>query len=181
MIFATMLHLKANKRMLFFLKPRNCFTIFIIIILKINGLCQDVDSLNIFRNLSIDTVTVSSGQIFKTGTMTKEILTDSFLRRSVQGTLSNMLDKLPGMSAINTGVGISKPVIRGLSFQRIIVNHNGIKQEGQQWGADHGLEIDQFDVDRIEILKGPVSLLYGSDGLGGVINILPMRIPTADV
>ncbi len=104
-------------------------------------------------------------------------LTKSALLKNQGNTFINTLEKLPGISSINTGVGISKPVIRGLSLNRVIVNEYGIKQEGQQWGVDHGLEIDQFNVDRVEVLKGPVSVLYGSDGIGGVINILPPLIP----
>lgn len=101
------------------------------------------------------------------------VLDRDFLERNNGGTFANALEKLPGISTINTGVGISKPVIRGMSFNRIMINDRGIKQEGQQWGADHGLEIDPFDVDRVEVVKGPSSLLYGSDGMAGVINIAP--------
>ncbi len=104
-------------------------------------------------------------------------LSKSALLKNQGNTFINTLEKLPGISSINTGVGISKPVIRGLSLNRVIVNEYGIKQEGQQWGVDHGLEIDQFNVDQVEVLKGPVSLLYGADGIGGVINILPPLIP----
>jgi iron complex outermembrane recepter protein len=92
-------------------------------------------------------------------------------------TLAKTMEKLPGIHSMNVGVGISKPVIRGLFANRVIVNHSYIKQEGQQWGTDHGLEIDPFDVTEIEIIKGPASLQYGSDGLGGVINILPNKLP----
>lgn len=90
------------------------------------------------------------------------------------------LERLPGFRALQTGVGIAKPVIRGLSLNRVVVNEYGIKQEGQQWGLDHGLEIDQFGVERVELIKGPVSVMYGSDGLGGVINILPPIVSAAD-
>lgn len=91
--------------------------------------------------------------------------------------LATSLNDLAGISSITTGTGIGKPVIRGLSANRVLVNHQGIKQEGQQWGNDHGLEIDANAVDRVEIVKGPASLQYGSDGLGGVINILPSPPP----
>jgi len=91
-------------------------------------------------------------------------------------TLAGSLERVPGLSAIHTGTGIAKPVIRGLSLNRIVVNEYGIKQEGQQWGLDHGLEIDQYNVHQLEVIKGPVSLLYGSDGIGGVVNILPAPI-----
>ena len=86
---------------------------------------------------------------FKTGaveqSLTTQTISDEFLRKNPGGTLMSSLQQLPGINAINTGVSIAKPVIRGLSFNRVIVNDRGIKQEGQQWGADHGLEIDQFD------------------------------------
>jgi iron complex outermembrane recepter protein len=81
------------------------------------------------------------------------------------------LERLPGVHAMSIGAGFSKPVIRGHGFNRIVVAENGIKQEGQQWGADHGLEIDQFNIGRVEVLKGPGSLVYGSDAMGGVIEI----------
>jgi len=105
------------------------------------------------------------------------VITRNFIQKFSTGTLVNSLERLPGISAINTGVGISKPVIRGLSFNRVLVLENGIRQEGQQWGADHGLEIDAFNADRIEIIKGPASLLYGSDAIGGVISIRPAAAP----
>lgn len=89
---------------------------------------------------------------------------------------TNLIDaiaKQPGISQITTGTGISKPVIRGLGFNRVVVVNDGIRQEGQQWGDEHGLEIDEFSVHHVEILKGPASLAYGSDALAGVINLLP--------
>lgn len=88
---------------------------------------------------------------------------------------SNLIDAIsrtPGVSQITTGPGISKPVIRGLSYNRVVTLSDGVKQQGQQWGDEHGIEIDQYSADRVEVLKGPASLMYGSDALGGVINIL---------
>lgn len=92
-----------------------------------------------------------------------------------ENTSTNLIDnisKKPGMSQISTGAAISKPVIRGLSYNRVITLNDGTRQEGQQWGDEHGIEIDEFSVDRVEIIKGAGSLMYGSDGLGGVINFL---------
>ena len=83
------------------------------------------------------------------------------------------LEKVPGISALNNGVGVSKPAIRGLNGNRVVVTTDGIKQEGQQWGSDHGLEIDVNDADKIEIIKGAGALVYGSDAVAGVINIRP--------
>lgn len=113
----------------------------------------------------------------KEQTLPIEILDAEFLAKNRKGTFVNSIENIPGVNAINTGVGISKPVIRGMSFNRVIVNDKGIKQEGQQWGTDHGLEIDMFEPGRVEVIKGPGSLMYGSDGLGGVINIFPPAIP----
>jgi iron complex outermembrane recepter protein len=128
----------------------------------------------------LDVVTIMDEHAKQERSLASEYLTDQFFEQRQQGSFAAALEKLPGISALNTGVGIAKPVIRGLSSNRIIVNHYGIKQEGHQWGADHGLEIDAFDIERVEIIKGPASLQYGSDGLGGVINILSGNILTED-
>jgi iron complex outermembrane recepter protein len=136
-----------------------------------------------FHDLQLDEVVVI-GDHYKTGrveqALTVRSVGEDYFRRQNAGTLINSLEKVPGISAINTGVGIAKPVIRGMSFNRVIVMDKGVKQEGQQWGADHGLEIDQYDPERVEVVKGPASLLYGSDGIAGVIRILPISIPAQD-
>ncbi len=129
------------------------------------------------QSLMIEAYPFKSGPTEQSQTVL--IVDREFVERYNAGTFANTLERLPGMATINTGVGISKPVIRGMSFNRIMVNDRGIKQEGQQWGADHGLEIDPFDVDRVEIIKGPASLIYGSDGMAGVINIKPAPLPEA--
>jgi iron complex outermembrane recepter protein len=93
----------------------------------------------------------------------------------LQNSSTNIIDAIatqPGISQITTGSGISKPVIRGLGYNRVVVVKDGIRQEGQQWGDEHGIEIDEFAVNRVEILKGPASLTYGSDAMAGVINLL---------
>jgi len=94
--------------------------------------------------------------------------------------LMDALSHTEGVQAMDIGVGFSKPMIRGLGFQRVVVSDNGVKQEGQQWGADHGLEIDAFHVDGVVVVKGPASVLYGSDAMGGAIEILPPIIPYQD-
>jgi len=124
----------------------------------------------------METVIIHEEHAKQEMTLQTDHIQEDFFERNFEGTFAQTIEKLPGMSSINVGVGISKPVIRGLSSNRIIVNHQGIKQESQQWGSDHGLEIDQFDVERVEIIKGPASLQYGSDGLGGVINIMPQTL-----
>ena len=100
-----------------------------------------------------------------------DILKRNFFFENGATNLVGALTKVAGISAISTGAGISKPVIRGLGYNRVLVVQDGIRQEGQQWGDEHGLEIDGYAVDRVEIFRGPASLMYGSDGLGGVIHI----------
>ena len=82
----------------------------------------------------------------------------------------------PGVSQITTGGAISKPVIRGLGYNRVVVVNDGIRQEGQQWGDEHGIEIDGASVHSVEILKGPASLMYGSDAMAGVLIFHPVPV-----
>ena len=107
-----------------------------------------------------------------------EIINDEYLKQNLGGSLMNSLERLPGITTIEIGSGQSKPVIRGLGFNRIVVVENNIKHEAQQWGTDHGLEIDQYAVDNIEIIKGPSSLIYGSDAIGGVIDLRNKKVPS---
>ncbi|KAB1065659.1 TonB-dependent receptor [Salibacter halophilus] len=130
---------------------------------------------------NIDEIIIEGHKATDHDALDNKELTADFFEQNSGNNFVETLEKIPGINALNTGVGVSKPVIRGLSFNRVLVNNNGVKQNGQQWGADHGLEIDQFGVERVEVVKGPSSLLYGSDGLGGVINILPAPVPREDV
>jgi iron complex outermembrane receptor protein len=95
----------------------------------------------------------------------------------IVGNLStNIIDaisKLPGVTQLTTGPNVSKPFIRGLGFNRILTLYDGVRQEGQQWGDEHGIEVDQYGVDHAEVIKGPASLTYGSDALAGVVNLVP--------
>ncbi|HET6992216.1 MAG TPA: TonB-dependent receptor, partial [Bacteroidia bacterium] len=82
-------------------------------------------------------------------------------------------------NAVTTGPNVSKPFIRGLGYNRILTLYDGTRQEGQQWGDEHGIEVDQYSIDRIEVVKGPASLTYGSDALAGVVNLIPASpVPT---
>ena len=101
-----------------------------------------------------------------------------YLQSNFAGSLMQTLEAIPGVKAMAIGSGQSKPVIRGLGFNRLAVTEDGIKHEGQQWGDDHGLEIDQFSIDRAEVIKGPAALLYGSDAIGGVLSLYTNHVPT---
>ena len=106
---------------------------------------------------------------------------NSYIEGNFSGSLMQSLSQIPGVKAITIGSGQSKPVIRGLGFNRMAVCENGIKHQGQQWGHEHGLEIDQFSVESIEIIKGPAALIYGSDAIGGVININNNTLPAKHI
>ncbi len=99
------------------------------------------------------------------------------LNQSGSTNLIDVLKNIPGVSQITTGAGISKPTIRGLGYNRVISLYNGIRQEGQQWGDEHGIEMDEYSIDRVEIVKGPGSLMYGSDGIAGVLNFISPKAP----
>ena len=99
------------------------------------------------------------------------------LRRGNSTNVVEALSHRPGINQITTGSGISKPVIRGLGYNRVIVLTDGIRQEAQQWGDEHGVEIDSYSVNRVEVIKGPGSILYGSDAMAGVINFLSVAPP----
>lgn len=114
---------------------------------------------------------VSTATRLKQSPQPVAILKRTELLKISSSNIINSLTKVAGVNALTTGPAISKPFIRGLGYNRVLVVNDGIKQEGQQWGDEHGIEIDDYSVQRVEVLKGPASLMYGSDGLAGVINI----------
>ncbi len=97
------------------------------------------------------------------------VVTSNQLKETSSSNLIDAIAHQPGISQITTGGGISKPVIRGLGYNRIVTVNDGIRQEGQQWGDEHGIEIDAQSINNVEILKGPASLMYGSDAMAGVV------------
>ena len=117
----------------------------------------------------------------KKSALTVEVIEQDFLRKHFTGNFMQAMENIPGVQAMDIGSGFSKPMIRGMGFNRIAVLENGIKQEGQQWGADHGLELDAFNIGTVNVLKGPSSLLYGSDAMGGVIDITSPPVPSVDM
>jgi iron complex outermembrane receptor protein len=99
------------------------------------------------------------------------------LKQIEQTNESNIIDVLvknaPGLNAVKTGANISKPFIRGMGYSRVLTLYDGLRQEGQQWGDEHGIEVDAYNMQRAEVIKGPSSLLYGSDAVAGVVSLFP--------
>ncbi|GAB3024920.1 TonB-dependent receptor [Niabella terrae] len=122
-----------------------------------------------------ETVTVtgvSTATSLKRSPQQVSVISAAELQQSTGTTLLDMVAREPGVSIVTTGPAVAKPFIRGLGYNRVLAVHDGVRQEGQQWGDEHGLEVDEYSTRRIEILRGPASLIYGSDAIGGVINIL---------
>lgn len=91
--------------------------------------------------------------------------------------LTDALTRLPGVSQLSTGIGISKPVIRGLYGNRILVLFSGLRFDNQQWQNEHGMGLSDVGISKAEVIKGPLSVLYGTDAMGGVINIIEESPP----
>lgn len=91
---------------------------------------------------------------------------------------TELLTKIPGVEMISKGSGVSKPVIRGLGMDNVLVLNNGVRNENYQYSDHHPLGIDEFGIEDVEVIKGPASLLYGSDAIGGVVNFIKEKPAT---
>jgi iron complex outermembrane recepter protein len=118
---------------------------------------------------------VSSATSTKKTPVPVDIVKREELFNNASTNLIDNLSRIPGVAQVSTGPALSKPFIRGLGYNRVIVVNDGIRQEGQQWGDEHGIEIDELNASRVEVLKGPASLMYGSDALAGVVNIISIQ------
>ena len=134
-----------------------------------------LDSTDVFfRHIELKQVVVTgpTGAVkMQDMSMPAGIVDRNSLRMTPATNIVDAVAKLPGVAQVSTGSGISKPVIRGLGYNRVVVVADGVRQEGQQWGDEHGVEIDGNAVSSVEVLKGPASLLYGSDALAGVLKL----------
>jgi iron complex outermembrane recepter protein len=120
------------------------------------------------------TGTATAGKVENTPQPVTDV-PNSYLMQNASTNIIDAISKVPGVSGITDGQSISKPVIRGLGYNRVVVINDGVRQEGQQWGDEFGIEVDPNSVNRVEILKGPASLMYGSDAMSGVINFIPEK------
>ncbi|MBC7383180.1 MAG: TonB-dependent receptor plug domain-containing protein, partial [Bacteroidia bacterium] len=133
-------------------------------------------------NFNLEASSIESPEVIVTGVAVAtdqhttpapiNIITPNFLQETGFNNIIDALKYSPGVSQITQGPAISKPVIRGLGYNRVVVVNDGIRQEGQQFGDEFGIEADPYSINKIEILRGPASLSYGSDAMAGVINML---------
>ncbi len=156
------------------------FRFILCVVLYCTPIClfaQDIDTL-LFKE--IDELVVKGNlqkQEQRNNALSVVVAERKDIEKRFSGNVMQGLEYIPGVQSIRIGSGFSKPMIRGMGFNRVSVVEGGVKQEGQQWGADHGLEIDAFNVDRVTIRKGSSSLLFGSDAMGGVVEILQPKLP----
>lgn len=104
-------------------------------------------------------------------------LTGSELAKTRGQSLGESLQGITGVTMLQTGSSIAKPIIHGLHSNRILIMNNGVRQEGQQWGSEHAPEIDPFVANRLSVVKGAAGVRYGSDAIGGVILVEPQELP----
>jgi iron complex outermembrane receptor protein len=140
---------------------------------------------NTIANVAMQSSIIEESEVVVTGT-SKAIailrnpvpiiaINKQYLQQNLSTNIIDAIAKIPGVTALTTGPNVSKPFIRGLGYNRILTLYDGVRQEGQQWGDEHGIEVDQYSIDRIEVIKGPASLTYGSDALAGVVNLIPTQ------
>jgi iron complex outermembrane recepter protein len=120
-------------------------------------------------------VSASSGRLQGENIVSIEHKKITELRQNSPLTLAEAISNISGVDQTTTGAGIGKPVIRGLSGNRIVTYAQGIRIENQQWGDEHGLGVGDVGIESVEVIKGPASLLYGSDALGGVLYFIDER------
>ncbi|MDI9359018.1 MAG: TonB-dependent receptor [Phycisphaerales bacterium] len=125
-------------------------------------------------------IVVQTGSASPTTIRTNPMTIVKVSQKMIQMTTeSNIIDVLvqnvAGLNAVKTGPNISKPYIRGLGYNRVLTLFDGMRQEGQQWGDEHGLELDDYLIGDAEVLEGPASIIYGSDAIAGVISLSPVR------
>ncbi len=130
---------------------------------------------NIVEENAVVVTGMSRASKIKTNPLPIVSISHASLVTNINTNIIDAITKIPGVTAVTTGPNISKPYIRGLGFNRILTLYDGVRQEGQQWGDEHGVEVDQYSIDRVEVIKGPASLSYGSDALAGVVNLIPTQ------
>ena len=146
---------------------------------------ENISNLNIELKSSIfniDEIIVSTpfNRLQSENVMKVEQATIAEMKKLGATSLVNGLESITGVSQISTGTSIGKPVIRGLTGNRVLIYVQGVRLENQQFGDEHGLGLSQAGLESVEVIKGPASLLYGSDALGGVIYFNPEKFAMTD-
>lgn len=128
-------------------------------------------------NLPTITVKVFSKKLLdKENPVAIYVVNEKTIDRTSESNIIDVLSKnTPGLTSVKSGPNVSKPFIRGLGYNRVLTLYDGIRQEGQQWGDEHGIEVDAYDIQNAEVIKGPASLMFGTDALAGVVSLFPFK------
>ena len=142
---------------------------------------------NIFQEYTLEhhteelkEVLIASASELKTKTMQSSVLKSDMIDKYSSQNLGDVLKNITGVSAINTGNTIVKPMINGLHSSRVILMTNGVRLQDQEWGIEHAPNIDINTAEKITVIKGANALEYGGDAIGGVIVAEPNRIILKD-
>ena len=127
---------------------------------------------NIVENNAVVVTGVTGATQLKKVPFAVSVMRSKDLFQTTSTNIIEAITKNAGVATLASGPAISKPVIRGLGYNRVLTINDGVRQEGQQWGDEHGIEVDEASVNKIELLKGPASIIYGSDAMAGVVNII---------
>lgn len=127
---------------------------------------------SVVENDAVIVTGVSRSTQLKKVPVSVSVIRKQDMLQNASANLIDALSKTPGVNSVGTGPAISKPVIRGVGYNRVVTINDGVRQEGNQWGDEHGIEIDELSAAKVEILRGPGAIIYGSDAMAGVINII---------
>lgn len=116
----------------------------------------------------------------KSKTILENTISKEKLERFSNGTLGDALNSLSGVSSLNTGNTVTKPLINGLHSSRIVIINNGVRMKDQEWGAEHAPNIDINSIGNLTLIKGASALQYGGDAIGGVIVVEALKVPLKD-
>ncbi|MEO6190950.1 MAG: TonB-dependent receptor [Saprospiraceae bacterium] len=159
------------------LKPYIVIIIFVHL-LKVNCVGQSIDTIpNLIQEI---TITAYKDEPSKFSPLNIQSIKIDNSSDASSFNICSSLSKVEGVSMLSTGLGIAKPVIRGLYGNRILVLLNGLKFDNQQWQEEHGLGLTDFGLSRVELIKGPIGILYGTEAIGGVVNLIEEEKPTAN-
>lgn len=153
---------------------------FLIILFIVNtqflSYSQSIDSL---KTTNLDSVIVTSykSKSFRESSLNITSLKIDSLSRFGNFNLADLIAKTPGVTMLSTGIAISKPVIRGLYGNRVLLLISGLKFDNQQWQEEHGLGLSDVGISKVELIKGPMSVLYGTEAIGGIINVIEEEKP----
>lgn len=147
------------------------FFVSILLICSSVALAQNTDSTATVQIKEV-TVTAYKEESFKETSLNISGLKIDSLLRYGNYNLTDMLAKVPGVSMLSTGVSIAKPVIRGFYGNRVLVLVSGLKFDNQQWQEEHGLGLSDIGLSKVELIKGPMSVLYGTEAIGGIVNLV---------